>query len=123
MKDKIMLVGLVFYGFHGESRAEQEIGQRFIVDLEVHRDLTVAGHSDDLADTVSYSSLFKLTKEILEGPSRKLLENVAETLCSRILLECDVDSVRTKIMKPEVPVKGSVLDYAAVEIFRERNLQ
>ena len=120
MSDKILLQGMVFYGFHGESSAEQEVGQRFVVDLEAHRDLRPPGLSDELADTVSYSRLFKLAKEVLEGPSRKLLENVAETLAGRVLAECDVDSVRIKVMKPEVPVKGSVLAYAAVEIVRER---
>ena len=115
-----MLNGMVFYGFHGESRAEQEVGQRFVVDLEVHRDLRKPGHSDDLADTVSYSRLFKLTKEVLEGPSRKLLENVAEVLAGQVLAECEVNAVRVKVMKPAVPMKGSVLAYAAVEVFRER---
>ena len=120
MSDKILLNGMVFYGFHGESTAEQEVGQRFVVDLEVHRDLRKPGHSDDLDDTISYSKLFKLAKDILEGPSRKLLENVAEVLAGQVLAECEVDSVLVKVMKPAVPMKGSVLAYAAVEIFRER---
>jgi dihydroneopterin aldolase len=120
MSDKILLAGMVFYGFHGESSAEQEVGQRFVVDLEAHRDLRKAGITDDLSDTISYSRLFKLAKEVLEGPSRKLLENVAATLAGRVLDECDVDAVRVKVMKPEVPVKGSVMEHAAVEIFRDR---
>ena len=118
--DKIMLQGMVFYGFHGASSAEQEVGQRFVVDLEVYRDLRKPGISDDLVDTVSYSKLFKLAKEILEGPRRKLLENVAETIAQRVLDEYPVDAVRVKVMKPEVPIKGSILAHAAVEIFRER---
>ena len=119
--DKIMLQGMVFYGFHGASSAEQEVGQRFVVDLEVYRDLRKPGTSDDLVDTVSYSKLFKLAKDILEGPRRKLLENVAETIAQRVLEEYPVDAVRVKVMKPEVPIKGSILAHAAVEIFRERS--
>jgi dihydroneopterin aldolase len=112
---------MVFYGFHGASIAEQEVGQRFVVDLEVHRDLRRPGISDNLADTVSYSKLFKLAKEVLEGPRRKLLENVAATIAQRALDEYAVDAVRVKVMKPEVPIKGSILAHAAVEIFRERS--
>ena len=120
MADKIVLEGMIFYGFHGASSAEQEVGQRFVVDLEVERDLSGAGQSDDLADTTSYSKLFKLAREILEGPSRKLLENVAETIAGRILDEYPVAAVRVRVKKPEAPVKGSVLSYAGVEITRRR---
>ena len=120
MADKIVLEGMIFYGFHGASSAEQEVGQRFVVDLEVERDLKPAGLSDSLIDTTSYSSLFKLAREILEGPSRKLLENVAETIAGRILDEYPVDAVSVRVKKPEAPVKGSVLSYAGVEITRRR---
>ena len=118
--DKIQLAGMVFYGFHGVSPAEQEVGQRFVVDLEVQRDLRPAGLSDELKDTVSYSHLYGLVKEIIEGPSRKLLENLAETVARRVLDEFDVDAVKVRVKKPEVPVKGSILEHAGVEIYRER---
>jgi dihydroneopterin aldolase len=113
---------MVFYGFHGMSAAEQELGQRFVVDLEVYRDLSQAGVSDSLDDTVSYTNLYRKVKEVMEGPSRKLLENVAETIARQILDDSDIHAVRVTIKKPEVPMKGSVLAHAAVEIFRERKI-
>ena len=118
--DKMQLQGMVFYGFHGIDPAERELGQRFIVDLEVRRDLRAAGLSDDPADTVNYSHLFRLVKEIVEGPSRNLLESLAETIAQRVLEGFDVDSVTVTVKKPEVPMKGSILTHAAVEIVRER---
>ena len=118
--DKIILNGMVFYGFHGMSAAEQELGQRFDVDLVVRLDLSKAGVSDMLEDTVSYTHLYRAVKEIMEGPSRNLLENVAETIAEKILAESNVASVQVTVKKPKVPMKGSVLDYAAVEIVRER---
>ena len=118
--DKIQLEGMVFYGFHGVSAAEQEMGQRFVVDLEVQRDLRTAGLSDDLQDTVSYTPMYRLVKEVMEGPSHKLLESLAETIAQRVLDSFDVDAVRVKVKKPEVPIKGSVLSHASVEIFRQR---
>ena len=119
--DKIQLAGMVFYGFHGVSPAEQELGQRFVVDLEVQRDLRAAGLSDDPEDTVNYSRMFRLVKEIVEGPGRRLLESLAETIAQGILESFDVDSVRVSVKKPEVPMKGSILSHASVEIFRERS--
>ena len=118
--DKIQLEGMVFYGFHGIGPAEQELGQRFIVDLEMERDLHAAGLSDDPEDTVNYSRVYKLVKEVMEGPSRKLLENLAETIAQRVLEGFDIDAIRVKVKKPEVPMKGSILSHASVEIFRQR---
>ena len=71
--DRIHVEGMRFYGFHGVDPAEKVLGQRFIVDLTVERDLRKAGASDDVADTVSYASLFKLTRQVVEGPSLNLL--------------------------------------------------
>ena len=118
--DKILLKGMVFYGFHGVNDEEQTLGQRFVIDLEVHRDLREPGASDNVKDTINYSHLYRLTRGIVEGASRNLLENVAEAIAQSVLQAFDVDAVRVRVKKPEVPMKGSILDYAGVEIFRER---
>ena len=119
-RDKISLSGMVFYGFHGIDPAEQELGQRFVVDLEVETDLRPAGRSDNPADTVNYSRMYRLVKETMEGPSHKLLESLAETIASGMLDGFSVDSVKVVVKKPEVPMKGSILSHASVEICRER---
>ena len=111
---------MVFYGFHGVEPAERQVGQRFVVDLEVDRDLRAAGVSDDVADTVNYSRLYRAVQEIAEGPSRNLLENLAEAIAQRVLDSFDVESVRVRVKKPEAPIRGSVLSYAGVEVFRKR---
>ena len=119
MKDKIELRGMTFYGFHGVNPAEKELGQRFVVDLDIFRDLTKAGRTDDLADTTDYTEVYRAIKEIVEGPSRNLLENVAAAIADRVLASHDVEAVRIRLMKPQVPMKGSILTHAAVEIYRE----
>ena len=116
--DKIRLEGMVFYGYHGATAAERELGQRFIVDLEVERDLLKAGGSDNLEDTVDYSALYKVVKDTVQGASRTLLESVAQIIAARVLEEFPVEAVRVKVKKPDVPIKGSVLAGASVEIYR-----
>lgn len=118
--DKMQLRGLKFYGYHGVHDAEQQLGQRFEVDLEMELDLRTAGRSDDPNDTVNYSLVYQEIKKIVEGPPKKLLESVAEAIACRVLENFDIESVRVKVKKPEVPVKGSILSYAAVEIFRSK---
>ena len=122
-RDKILLKGMTFYGFHGNSAAEQELGQRILVDVEIHRDLRAAGLSDDLGDTLNYSRIYRMVKEIVEGRSRKLLENVAEAIAGGVLEQFDADAVMVSVKKPGVPMKGSILDHAGVEIYREREVQ
>ena len=119
--DWIHLEGMAFYGYHGVDPAEQQLGQRFIVDLAVAYDLRRAGETDDLQDTVSYAQLYRLTREVVEGPSCKLLEAVAARIAATVLDRTPVVAVRVRLRKPEVPIKGSILAAAAVEITRWRD--
>ncbi len=119
-RDKIELKGMVFYGYHGVASEERKLGQRFFVDLEMERDLSKAGLSDDPDDTVNYALVFDRVKEIMEGPSRKLLENLAETIAKQVLDGYDLDAVRVVVRKPEVPMRGSILDHASVDIYRTK---
>ena len=118
--DKIQLAGMTFYGYHGARLAERELGQRFIVDLELEMDLSPAGRTDSLSDTVSYSSVYSLVREVMEEGSHSLLESLAETIAGLILDRFEVDAVHVTVKKPHVPIQGSVMTHAAVEITRRR---
>jgi dihydroneopterin aldolase len=113
---------MVFYGHHGVSTAEQELGQRFVVDLEVFKDLSGPGRSDSLDDTVNYADLYKTAKEAVEDSRHNLLESLAESIARRVLDGFEVQSVRVAVKKPEAPIKGSILDYAGVEVVRGSSL-
>lgn len=119
-EDRILVQDMVFYGYHGVNPEEKTLGQRFIVDLEISRDLQRAGQTDDLNQTLSYARAFKLTREILEGPSRDLIETVAESIAQRILAEDGVEAVRVRVRKPWAPVKGAHLGFAGVEVLRRK---
>ena len=119
-EDRITLEGMVFYGYHGVNPEERELGQRFIVDLELEKDLSAAGLSDDLTQTVNYASAYKLAREVVEGQPCNLIETVAERLATALLSRLSIDGVRVRVRKPWAPVKGSVLDSVAVEIVRKR---
>ena len=121
-QDKIILSDVVFYGFHGVNKAEKQAGQRFIIDLEVEYDLKSASTSDKLESTVDYSSLYNIVKQVVEGPSLNLIETVAEQISSKVLDSFPVESVLVRVKKPEAPIKGSILGYAAAEIVRHRDL-
>lgn len=108
-----------FYGRHGVLPQERELGQRFIVDVEIFLDLTTAGRSDDLSRTINYAKVFRLVEEIVTGSPRQLLEAVAEDIAAAILERFSVAEVVVGVKKPAVPLPGH-LEYAAVEIKRAR---
>ncbi|MDP6420599.1 MAG: dihydroneopterin aldolase [SAR202 cluster bacterium] len=120
-EDMIVLAGMVFYGFHGVDSDEQALGQRFIVDLEVHMDLEPAGRSDDIRHTVNYSRLFGTVREVVEGKSVKLLGTLADRIATEILDRFPAQATRVRVKKPDPPIKGSILDYAGVEVYRRRS--
>ncbi|HEX2924408.1 MAG TPA: dihydroneopterin aldolase [Chloroflexota bacterium] len=119
-EDRIILQGMVFFGYHGVNPEERTLGQRFEVDLEMEMDLAAAGLSDDLSRTVNYASAYKLAREVVEGQPYNLIEAVAERLASAMLSRFPVEGVRVRLRKPWAPIKGSVLDSVAVEIVRKR---
>src|SRR5918992_6150404 len=85
--DEILLEGMRFYAYHGVNPEERALGQRFSVDVVLGVDLRRAGQSDNLADTVSYSAVYKLVRQIVEGQPRQLIEAVAEEIAAAILME------------------------------------
>lgn len=119
-EDRIVIQGMVFYGYHGVNQSERDQGQRFVVDLELSRELSAAGLSDDLSMTVNYASVYRVAREVVEGPPANLIETVAERLAGAVLDRFPVEAVRVRVRKPWAPVKGSVLDSVAVEIVRRR---
>ena len=63
MKDRIRLKSMQFYGHHGVDAAERDLGGRFAFDIELVRDLTKPGQSDDLNDTVDYKAVYDLVAD------------------------------------------------------------
>jgi dihydroneopterin aldolase len=121
-EDRILLEGMVFHGRHGTLPAERELGQPFVVDIELRLDLQPAGLSDDLTQTVDYSEIHRQAKEIVEGPPVSLTETLAERIAGTVLGDFpSVDTVRIKVAKPNVRLDDTVLTGSAVEILRRRD--
>ncbi len=121
MPDQILLQGMQFYGYHGVNPEERTLGQRYVVDLTAELDLRRAGKSDRLEDTVSYSHIYHAVRAVMEGEPRNLLESAAQAIADRVLSEFPVESVSVTVKKPNPPVRGSSIEFAAVQIHRTRS--
>lgn len=120
--DRIVLAGLSFYGYHGVLEEERRLGQRFVVDLTLSLDLRPAGLSDDLAQTVDYVDVYRIAREVVEGPPHRLIESLAESIAARLLATFpSLSAVAVRVAKPGAPLPSSASGEVAVEIHRGRS--
>ncbi|SDE54592.1 dihydroneopterin aldolase [Paenibacillus sp. UNCCL117] len=118
--DKITMKGMSFYGYHGVFPEENKLGQRYVVDAELHLPLDRPGHADALEETINYAEVCELIAGIVEGPPFKLIEAVAEHIASRVLSTyTGIHAITVRVHKPNPPVRVS-FDGVSVEIHRKR---
>ena len=103
---KIALDGMEFFAYHGCIHEEELTGTRFIVDLSVISDTSVAEKSDHLADTVNYLNLYQLIKTEMEFRSN-LLEHLGHRILNSIKDKFpEITAIDLRISKLNPPVGG-----------------
>ena len=117
--DVIHLRGLDFYAYHGAMPEEQVLGQRFVVDMDLYCDLSKAGVSDNVEDTIHYGEVYQVIKACVTEEKYQLIERLAEVIARRVLAQFACLSVRVEVHKPQAPVPGIFGDIS-VEIWRGR---
>ena len=104
----IEIEGMEFYAFHGHFEVEKVTGNRFIVSLKIEADLSTAGQTDQLEDTLDYQKAYLAVKEEMAIPS-DLLENVCQRIITRIKTEFqDAKKVSVKVSKMNPPMGGQI---------------
>ena len=120
MNDIIRLSQMSFYGYHGVTAAEKETGRVFEIDCELSADLTKAGESDRLSDTISYDAVYQVIRKVVEGKVFSLLEALGHVIAAKLLDGFPVERVTLKVRKLNPPVAGQV-KYVEIEITRGRS--
>lgn len=115
--DKITVRGIQFFGRHGVTPAEREVGQRLVVDVELRLDLSRPSASDRLEDTVNYVAVHDLVQAIGRGAPVTLLEALADRIARAVLQRFGPKEVTVRVRKPAPPIDG-VMDWVGVEITR-----
>lgn len=116
--DKIVLKNMGFFGYHGNLESENSQGQRFFVDVTILIDLTKAGQSDDLADSINYVEVYNTVERVVTGEPQKLLEKVGTLIADELWNNYrGIIGLAVVIRKPAVPIPG-MLDYAEITITR-----
>jgi dihydroneopterin aldolase len=120
VSDRITVRGMQFQGRHGVSAEERAESQPIEVDVVLRLDLSVPGRTDELADTVDYSSLFELARGIVEERSFRLLEALATAIAEAVLAAHPVRDVEVHVRKPKAPLPGA-FETVEVRIRRRRD--
>jgi dihydroneopterin aldolase len=121
MTDTIFITGLVVHARHGVMKHETEVGQRFVIDLELFSDLQEASHSDRLADTVSYSQVVATATEAFKNSNYRLLERAAGAVADAILAAFPrVRAVKVTVHKPHAPI-AEIFEDVGVVLTRNRH--
>ncbi len=122
MADTISLRGVRAFGRHGVLDAERREGQDFVVDVALELDASVAGTSDDVADTVNYADVAADIVAIIEGEPRNLIESVAADIANRILARYGlVEQITVTLHKPQAPVGVPFTD-VSIALVRRRSV-
>jgi 7,8-dihydroneopterin aldolase/epimerase/oxygenase len=107
--DRIELRGLRVVGTHGVLPEEHQRAQPFEVDLDVQADLSEAGFSDALGDTIDYGALCEAVAAVIAGPHAQLLEHLAERIARSVLAaagpRAEGVTVTVRKLRPPVPVE------------------
>ena len=108
-QDYIAISGIRSYGYIGVFPEEQVLGQWFEVDLRLELDLSQAGRSDRLDDTLNYAEVILLVQTLLQTARYALLERMATEIADRILALPDhppLTAVQVRLTKLTAPIPG-----------------
>jgi len=98
--DLIVIKDLLLRGIIGVNDWEREVEQDILVNITLTADLSRAGQTDDLADTVNYRTVAKKLIAHVESTQRFTLEALAADIAAICLAEPGVRRARVRVEKP-----------------------
>lgn len=102
--DRIELRSLVVTGICGALPEERERAQPLEIDVDVVADLSSAGSSDDLDDTLDYGAMTAAVERVVLDGRPRLLEHLAQNLAEALLVDPRAISVTVSVRKLRPPV-------------------
>jgi dihydroneopterin aldolase len=115
--DRIVVAGIRELGVHGVLPEEQTRPQPFEVDVELSVDLSAAGTSDALEDTVDYAAVCEAVSRVVRSESYRLLERLATRVAEVCSVDERVTGVGVTVRKLHPPVR-TMVDHVGVHIER-----
>lgn len=102
--DHIHIQNIRAYGYTGYLPEEQILGQWFAVNVSIAFDLSGAGESDRIEDTVDYRTVIQIVKNTIENGKFALVERLATVICQELITVPGVEQVRLTLTKEAPPI-------------------
>ncbi len=116
--DQIIIKDLIARGIIGVNDSERVNPQEILINVVLFTDISKAGESDDIEDSVNYRTVAKKLQAHAETAKRLTVEALATDLARLCLEDTMVQKVRIRVEKPgAVRFSRSV----GVEIERSRS--
>ena len=118
--DRLTLKGLRFRAGHGFYEEERREGNDFEVDLVFYADLSEAAKNDDLNLTIDYQKAEKLVKDIMKGPSLKLIETLTHRIGEQLFRSFQsLHKLEVSVRKLHPPLETET-EYSEVQMAWQR---
>ena len=117
--DKIIIKDACFLCNIGVSEKERKKKRAIYIDAELFLDTRKSAKTDKLKDTVDYSDVYGLMKNIAENSKCRLIEALAQNVADGILNKFPLSKIIVRVKKTRL--KNKNIRYAAVEITRVKN--
>ena len=97
MSDVILLEGIQIPAALGVTAAERRMRRPVTLDIEVERDLTAAGRSDRIRQTINYKRVFDVAEDVAGNQEHKLVEALGQRIADTVLEKFQVDAVTVTV--------------------------
>ncbi|MDD5658943.1 MAG: 2-amino-4-hydroxy-6-hydroxymethyldihydropteridine diphosphokinase [Actinomycetota bacterium] len=102
---EIFVKNLRLYGYHGVKPEEKTEGQYFIFNIKIKINKESFKDGDNICQTVNYSEVIRIIKEINSKNKFDLIETLAEKIAVKISeMSCMINKVKVKVEKAEPPI-------------------
>jgi dihydroneopterin aldolase len=121
MLNIIRIKNATFYGYHGVSNEEQNVGGKFEADIDIYTNFSEAADNDDLTKTVDYYQIYSFLNQFTVKQKYYLIESLAVEIADELLKKFKrIDKVAVRVRKNNPPL-GGVVDCVEAEVIKERN--
>ncbi len=117
--DYIILKNIKIHARHGCLKEEAILGTDFLITVKMGLDLSVAGRSKRIEDTVNYAEVYELIRKEMQKPE-KILEAVAYRIVEHIMSKFPlIREIEFQLAKQNPPLPGE-LEQSMIILHRKR---
>jgi len=121
---RIIVKDLNLFGYHGVKESEKKDGQNFCFNIEILLNKNSFLNGDSIENTLNYSEVIKLVKDINSNRRFNLLETLSQEIANRIMgMSFLIEKVSVKIEKTSPPIKENIESVGVEYILDRKSLE